>query len=1693
MKFSLPFKGRVAILATISIFLTFRTQAQVQEIHQAVYSDISKPLRDIKVTKAPFWKKWATESEKQIPNKFHIRPVIHPEYMNQADAAIQQSGLKSATAAVISPAINFDGLDNSDNTDGRVTPPDPAGDVGPNDYVQAVNSMLQVFSKTGVSKYGPVPTSTLWNNFPGAWSGHNDGDAIVMYDEVADRWIISQFAVDCGTYPNYTEYELVAVSQTADPLGAYYRYAFQFDYMPDYPKMGIWRDGYYLSVNRFNTNNSSSPFIGAAMCVLERDKMLAGDPAARMIYIKTETLGGSGSSLGTDCSSMLPGDCDGTFAPAGTPNYFTYINDDSWGGNDELRIWSLKPDWNANTAAYSFVTALPVAAFATYSSYAISQKGVSLKLDDLSDRLMYRLQYRNMGTYESMVTCHTVNSGSNIAGVRWYEMRKNGASWTLYQQGTYAFADNKSRWLGSIAMNGSGDIALGYTLSGTNDFPSIYFTGRKSTDALGTMTIAESPVKIGAASMTGADRWGDYAMMSIDPTDNKTFWHTNLYVGTYGGSYPWATRIASFVFTNDPLVTTLQATSINATSATLNGKVNPNGLAATYYFKWGATASYGNVTPTLSAGSGSADVPVSAAITGLTAGTTYHFCLVATNSDGTTTGSDLTFIAGQAEVITAAIINITATTATGGGNVTTDGGSTVTRGICWSLNASPTIADAHTTDGTGTGTYTSSLTGLTPGNLYHVRAYVTNTAGTVYGNEVTFTSTALAAPVATAGTNIMAETFTANWNAVDGATSYFLDVSLYPTFSIGGGTSTLSEGFDAGFTAPAGWTFTNIGGTYTTTGNYGLKSPSLKLDGTGDAVETPTLSSAATELAFWCKGQSTNAESALLIEGYNGSSWVTIDNLKPLPTTSKIITYNSSSSPALPAGIVKFRLSYSKGTGNLALDDMTITSGGTVPAFLNGYENLLVNGTSQNVNSLVASTSYYYRVRARNGNSQSDNSNVISVTTTDGGTTPTLYVSPASLSAFTYQPGSGPSTSKSFSLSGTHLTGAPGNITVTGSTNYEVSADNITFGATTSVAYSSATLAATPVYVRLKAGLAEGNYIGELVSNAGGGAGTTNVICNGNVSVQPTPAIATGNISSFGDVAVNSVSSEKVYQVSGTDLTSDIIISPPAGFEISTTSGSGFVAYPNTISLAQTAGIVPSTTIYVRFSPTGQQAYSGNIVHSSTGAVSQNVAVSGTGIASVTPLVVISQVYGGGGNSGATYKNDFIELYNRGTSAVNLNGWSVQYASATGTTWAATPLTNFTLAPGQYYLVQQAKGSGGTVDLPTPDAIGTLAMSGSNGKVALVSATTPLSGTCATGTTVIDFVGYGSTANCSEGSGPTASTTNTTGVLRASNGCTDNNDNKTDFATAAPSPRNSATTISPCVLPSPVLTVTPSSLSGLVYVEENGPSAAQSYTLSGSYLTGAPGIITVTGSANFEISVDNNTFLNSLSIPYSSSDLINTTVYVRLKAGLPAGSYNNELITHAGGGAVSVAVTCSGSISLAPLAPVALSATQVTSNSFTANWNASAAATGYQLDVATDNGFMNFVPGFNNLDVNNVTTYPVNGLAVKTPYFYRVRAYNNNAESENSNIISLNTLQDNTGFNFDESAASDAYTFQKTLFVNIKDNARGDIYIYTVGGKLVYSTPAVQGISRFYLNEPGVYVIKVLTTKVNMSKKVVIR
>ncbi len=182
----------------------------------------------------------------------------------------------------------------------------------------------------------------------------------------------------------------------------------------------------------------------------------------------------------------------------------------------------------------------------------------------------------------------------------------------------------------------------------------------------------------------------------------------------------------------------------------------------------------------------------------------------------------------------------------------------------------------------------------------------------------------------------------------------------------------------------------------------------------------------------------------------------------------------------------------------------------------------------------------------------------------------------------------------------------------------------------------------------------------------------------------------------------------------------------------------------------------------------------------------------------VSSTIVISQIYGGGGNAGSTFTHDFIELFNRGNTTIDLTGWSVQYASATGTTWQVTNLNGLMLAPGKYYLVQEAQGAGGTTPLPTPDATGTIAMSATAGKVALVNSTTALTGACPTGANIIDFIGFGATANCFEGTAAAPAPSNTTADIRGAAGCTETDQNGTDFATGAPAPRNTATTANPC-------------------------------------------------------------------------------------------------------------------------------------------------------------------------------------------------------------------------------------------------------------------------------------------------------
>jgi hypothetical protein len=653
-----------------------------------------------------------------VKNKFNIRP--RPK--GQEPGGLSDPGLQimNGTTLTDTTIVNFDG---NSNTEGFY-PPDTYGDVGPNHYFQVVNCHYSIYSKTGTLLLGPLENSSVWSGMP---NNSNDGDAVVVYDDQADRWLFSQFSLP--NYPAGPFYQMIAVSTTPDPTGTWYRWQYTFTNMDDYPKFSVWPDGYYMSAHLFTANSLN--YTGIMAAVFNRTQMLAGNASPTMV---TFTKPSSDEAFG-----WLPSDCDGPFPTGTPPNYFLYMYDGT--SNDHLGIYEFHVDWtNTTNSTFTNFLSLPVTAFTTNVT-GITQPGTNQKLDAINDRMMYRLQYRHFSDHEAMVCNHTVDISSTVAGIRWYELRKTTGAWSIYQSGTYSLADNNNRWMGSIAQDSSGNMALGYSVSGASLYPSIRYCGRKKNDALGTMSIAERGIFIGTGSQTGtADRWGDYSSMTCDPSAKATYWYTQEYYATTSGT-GWKTRIASFHFTNAPIVATLAATIVTTTGGTLNATVNPLGLATTYHFEWGTTISYGNNTTILSAGSGTSDVPVSAILTGLTTGITYHYRIDATNSDGTSNGIDMTFTPGAAIIITTAASAITITTATAGGNVTTDGGSSVTaRGTCWGTTANPTISGSHTTDGSGTGVFISSLTGLTANTTYHNRAYATNGVGTFYGNDLSFTT-----------------------------------------------------------------------------------------------------------------------------------------------------------------------------------------------------------------------------------------------------------------------------------------------------------------------------------------------------------------------------------------------------------------------------------------------------------------------------------------------------------------------------------------------------------------------------------------------------------------------------------------------------------------------------------------------------------------------------------------------------------------------------------------------------------------------------------------------------------------------------------------------------------------------------------------------------------------------------------------
>jgi hypothetical protein len=517
--------------------------------------DVSKPLsvlaRDAKVPTA----RLDLDKEGAAPTELPFT----------ADGALQATS--PATPTIGGTLANFEGISNQDNFNifgFRVNPPDPVGDVGPNHYVEMANLAFAVYSKTGTRLLGPVDTGALWAGFAVPDCTDPSGDPVVVYDQIVDRWILSQFTTSGLSDPTRPFWNCVAISTTGDPTGTYYRYAFEtanFQFFPDYPKYGVWTDSYVLTTREFGPTIE----YGIGVYALEKNKMVNGDPQARAVSFFID--GNDPATLPLVGDGLLPADIDGKQKPkpdTAIPLIGTQDNGGPYGAtSDALNVWNLDVKWRSTPlASLGLAAQLPVAAFDSIfpcgptSRDCLPQPGITNPaqyLDILSyrQRPTYRLAYRNFKGYESLVTNQSVEAAPGVAGVRWYEIRRVDGQYSVYQQGTFAPADGVNRWMGSVAQDKNGDIAIGYSaVNGTTVFPGIRYTGRLAGDPLGQMTLGEGVIINGSGvQRTTNSRWGDYTSMNVDPVDDCTFWYVNEYytlAGQVSSTAGWQTRIASF-------------------------------------------------------------------------------------------------------------------------------------------------------------------------------------------------------------------------------------------------------------------------------------------------------------------------------------------------------------------------------------------------------------------------------------------------------------------------------------------------------------------------------------------------------------------------------------------------------------------------------------------------------------------------------------------------------------------------------------------------------------------------------------------------------------------------------------------------------------------------------------------------------------------------------------------------------------------------------------------------------------------------------------------------------------------------------------------------------------------------------------------------------------------------------------------
>ena len=488
-----------------------------------------------------------------VPQNFNGGPQLNPNALPVDGDPLA----KNNRAAFRSPGEIIQNFDGIDINQGQAGVPDPTGAVGPNHYMHAVNFAVEIYDKTGTSLVGPVSLATFFGN------GNNSGDPIILYDQLADRWMISQFRILPG--PVFTNFVEIAVSTTPDPTGTYNLYEFDLASFPDYPHYSIWHNAFLL------TSNKS----GQTAFAMDRQAMVNGDPNPALVGFSLPGLVRRPQYVfGAGPSNLL-----GTTFDASTPGYIVYMQDDGWSGaisEDHIKIWSMDLDFvtpaNSTISAPQEIVTTPFdTVFFAFGQGDVEQPGTSNRIDNIGSIVSYMVNYRSFATHNSMTINFNVDLGGERSGIRWYELRSDPSNgpFTIFQEGTYDPNDGEGRFMGSMAMDEAGNMGLAYHVGSSSTEVGIRFTGRLATDPLGEMTFDEAVIQDGVGVSTGSNRFGDYAHLTMDP-DGETFWHAAEY---FRSNNAWRTKIAAFRI-NETLGTDDLA---NANAGTLS--VIPNGTS----------------------------------------------------------------------------------------------------------------------------------------------------------------------------------------------------------------------------------------------------------------------------------------------------------------------------------------------------------------------------------------------------------------------------------------------------------------------------------------------------------------------------------------------------------------------------------------------------------------------------------------------------------------------------------------------------------------------------------------------------------------------------------------------------------------------------------------------------------------------------------------------------------------------------------------------------------------------------------------------------------------------------------------------------------------------------------------------------------------------------------------------------------